>query len=157
MFFVKGVEQSMTRLLTIIALLFAMPALAAGSYSYDADASKLINDAKSLIKKEKYKRAIGKLKKAQREEPSNADIFNYLGFAHRKIGDTENSKIYYEEALSIQPDHKLALEYQGELFLTIGNVKAAQNNLSKLKSLCPQGCEELQELSAAISKYVDAK
>ena len=144
----------MTRILTIIALLIATPAVAAGSYSYDADASALINDAKKLIKKEKYKRAIGKLKKAQREEPSNADIFNYLGFAHRKIGDINNSKIYYEEALSIQPDHKLALEYQGELFLTLGDVEAARDNLSKLESLCPQGCEELEDLSSAISKYV---
>ena len=147
----------MTRILTIIALLFATPAFAAGSYSYDADASALINDAKKLIKKEKYKRAIGKLKKAQREEPSNADIFNYLGFAHRKIGDINNSKIYYEEALSIQPDHKLALEYQGELFLTLGDVEAARDNLSKLESLCPQGCEELEDLSSAITKYVASK
>lgn len=147
----------MTRILTIIALLIATPAVAAGSYSYDADASALINDAKKLIKKEKYKRAIGKLKKAQREEPSNADIFNYLGFAHRKIGDINNSKIYYEEALSIQPDHKLALEYQGELFLTLGDVEAARDNLSKLESLCPQGCEELEDLSSAISKYVASK
>ncbi|NBR51476.1 MAG: hypothetical protein EBT87_06935, partial [Alphaproteobacteria bacterium] len=55
-----------------------------------------------LIKKEKYKRAIGKLEKAKKEEPDNADVFNYLGFAHRKIGDYENSKIFYKEALTIQ-------------------------------------------------------
>ena len=143
----------MPRILTIIALLFAMPALAAGSYSYDADASKLINDAKSLIKKAKYKRAIGKLKKAQREEPSNADIFNYLGFAHRKIGDYENSKIFYKEALAIQPDHKLALEYQGELFLTLHDINSAQSNLRKLEALCPQGCDELKDLGNEVSKY----
>jgi tetratricopeptide (TPR) repeat protein len=143
----------MTRILTIIAFLFATPVWAAGSYSYEPSASKLINDAKKLIKKEKYKRAIGKLEKAQKEEPNNADIFNYLGFAHRKIGDYENSKIFYKEALAIQPDHKLALEYQGELFLTLHDINSAQSNLRKLEALCPQGCDELKDLGNAVSKY----
>ena len=144
----------MTRILTIIALLFATPVFAAGSYSYEPSASKLINDAKKLIKKEKYKRAIEKLKKAKKEEPDNADVFNYLGFAHRKIGDYDNSKIFYEEALAIQPNHKLALEYQGELFLTINDISSSQSNLRKLEALCPQGCDELQDLGTAVSKYI---
>ena len=144
----------MTRILTIIALLFATTVFAAGSYSYEPSASKLINDAKKLIKKEKYKRAIEKLKKAKKEEPDNADVFNYLGFAHRKIGDYDNSKIFYEEALAIQQNHKLALEYQGELFLTLNDISSAQSNLRKLEALCPQGCDELQDLGTAVSKYI---
>ena len=57
----------MARILTIIALLFATPVWAAGSYSYEPSASKLINDAKKLIKKEKYKRAIGKLERQKKQ------------------------------------------------------------------------------------------
>lgn len=144
----------MTRILTIIALLFATPAMAAGSYRYEPSASKLINDAKKLIEKEKYKRAIVKLEKAKKDEADNADIFNYLGFAHRKIGNYEESKIYYQEALSIQPDHKLALEYQGELFLTLNDINSAQSNLMKLEALCPQGCDALADLNKAVSKYI---
>ena len=144
----------MSRIITIIALFFATPAWSAGSYSYEPSASKLTNDAKKLIKKEKYSRAIEKLKKAKMEEPDNADVFNYLGFAHRKIGDYDNSKIFYEKALSIQPGHKLALEYQGELFLTLHDINAAQSNLSKLEALCPQGCDELEDLVIAIRKYI---
>ncbi len=144
----------MTRILTIIALLFATPAMAAGSYRYEPSASKLINDAKKLIEKEKYKRAIVKLEKAKKDEADNADIFNYLGFAHRKIGNYEESKIYYQEALSIQPDHKLALEYQGELYLTLNDINSAQSNLMKLEALCPQGCDALADLNKAVSKYI---
>lgn len=144
----------MTRILTIIALLFATPAMAAGSYRYEPSASKLINDAKKLIEKEKYKRAIVKLEKAKKDEADNADIFNYLGFAHRKIGNYEESKIYYQEALSIQPDHKLALEYQGELYLTLNDIDSAQSNLMKLEALCPQGCDALADLNKAVSKYI---
>ena len=94
------------------------------------------------------------MEKAIKEEPDNADIYNYLGFAHRQIGDYDNSKIYYEEALSIQPDHKLALEYQGELFLKLDDVHSAQSNLVKLRELCPEGCDELTDLDIAISKYL---
>ena len=144
----------MTRILTIIALLFSTPVWAAGSYSYEPSASKLINDAMKLIKKEKYKRAIEKLEKAKKEEPDNADVFNYLGFAHRKIGNYDNSKVFYEEALTIQPDHKLALEYQGELFLTLNDTNSAQSNLIKLRALCPQGCDELQDFETAFFKYL---
>ena len=144
----------MKPLLLATALLFSTQVWAAGSYGYEPSASKLINDAKKLIKNDKHERAIKKLKKAIKEEPDNADIYNYLGFAHRKIGDYYKSKIYYEKALSIQPDHKLALEYQGKLFLKLDDVHSAQSNLVKLRMLCPEGCDELTDLDIAISKYL---
>ena len=147
----------MKPLLLTTALLFSTPAWAAGNYGYEPSASKLINDAKKLIKNDKHERAIKKLKKAIKEEPDNADIYNYLGFAHRKIGDYDNSKIYYKEALSIQPDHKLALEYQGELFLKLDDVESARSNLVKLKILCPEGCDELKDLDTAISKHLSSQ
>ena len=144
----------MKPLLLATALLFSTQVWAAGSYGYEPSASKLINDAKKLIKNDKHERAIKKLKKAIKEEPDNADIYNYLGFAHRKILDYDKSKIYYEKALSIQPDHKLALEYQGKLFLKLDDVHSAQSNLVKLRMLCPEGCDELTDLDIAISKYL---
>ena len=146
----------MTRILIIIAMLFATPAWAAGSYSYEPSASKLINDAKKLIKKEKYKRAINKLEKAMRDEPDNADIYNYLGFAHRKSGNYEESGTHYQKALSLDPNHKLALEYQGELFLTLNDVVSAQSNLAQLANLCPQGCDERDDLAKAIARHQKA-
>lgn len=146
----------MTRILIIIAMLFATPAWAAGSYSYEPSASKLINDAKKLIKKEKYKRAINKLEKAMRDEPDNADIYNYLGFAHRKSGNYEESGTHYQKALSLDPNHKLALEYQGELFLTLNDLVSAQANLAQLANLCPQGCDERDDLAKAIARHQKA-
>lgn len=147
----------MIRLFTICALLFvtlyATPARAAGSYNYQPSASKLVNEAKKLIKKEKYKRAIGKLEKAKRDEPDNADIFNYLGFAHRKMGAYAQSQSYYRQALDLDPGHKLALEYQGELYLTLDDLASAEANLAKLRALCPDGCDALDDLTLAINAY----
>ena len=118
------------RLFALMIVLLAAPALvpaqAAGSYSYEPSAGDLVNQAKKLIKKERYNRAIGKLKDALIDEPDNADIHNYLGFAYRKTGNTDKSGVHYGKALALEPDHKSALEYQGELFLTLGRLADAE-------------------------------
>jgi tetratricopeptide (TPR) repeat protein len=61
----------------------------------------------------------------------------------------------YTEALAIDPDHQGALEYQGELFLKMGDQESAQANLQKLLELCPDGCEALATLETAIEKFKD--
>ena len=62
----------MKPLFLTIALLFLTPTWAAGSYGYEPSASKLVNDAKKLIKKDKYERAIKNLEKANKGEFDNA-------------------------------------------------------------------------------------
>ena len=39
-----------------------------------------------------------------------------------KRNDLKNSAVHYKKALEINPKHLGALEYQGELFLTVGNL-----------------------------------
>lgn len=145
------------RLFALMIMLLAAPALvpahAAGSYSYEPSAGDLVNQAKKLIKKERYNRAIGKLKDALIDEPDNADIHNYLGFAYRKTGNTDKSGVHYGKALALEPDHKSALEYQGELFLTLGRLADAEANMARLQSLCPSGCEEADDLAEAIAAH----
>ena len=121
---------------------------AAGTF-YDFDAE--LKSAKTLIYKENYAQAIEKLKAAVASEPDNADAWNLLGYAERKSGQLNQSAQAYKKALGINPDHKDALEYQGELFLLLGNNAAAEKNLAKLKSLCPTGCEQIEMLMRAIA------
>merc|ERR1711907_826144 len=73
---------------------------------------------------------------------NDADIYNYLGFSYRKMGNLEKAAFYYEKALKISPKHKGALEYQGEMFLTQGNLKLAEANLKKLGKICFLGCKK---------------
>ena len=56
-------------------------------------------------------------------------------------------------ALDLDPDHKGALEYQGELRLEQNNLPAAEANLAKLRRLCPAGCAERDDLERAIQAY----
>ena len=126
---------------------FVFPKPAAGYYDLDEE----LRSADLLIDKEQCKQAIDKLKDAIKSDPDNADAWNLLGYASRKKGDLERSTEAYGNVLRIDPEHKDALEYQDELFLMLGDKAAAQVNLAKLTSLCPDGCEQIEELAKAIA------
>jgi tetratricopeptide (TPR) repeat protein len=110
-----------------------------------------------LVKAEKYEEAIPLLKKVVAKEPKHTDALNYLGYCHRKLGKLDEAKAYYEEALKLDPNHLGALEYQGELFLMLKDLPKAEANLAKLVTLCPQGCEQREDLEDAIAAYKAAK
>ncbi|HEY0123157.1 MAG TPA: tetratricopeptide repeat protein [Rhizobium sp.] len=84
------------------------------------------------------------------EDHQQADVYNLLGFTLRKTGDFKTSLTYYTKALELQPDHKGAREYLGELYVETGNMDKAKEQLATLKQLCPSGCEELEDLQKAI-------
>ena len=86
-------------------------------------------------------------------EPNDADALNLLGYAYRKLERWDDSRRYYERALTVEPAHKGALEYMGELELQTGNPDAARTLLIKLRNACPKGCEELDDLREAFKEY----
>ena len=141
--------KSLVTFLVCIGLLLPGLVLAAGDDGY-SDLSSEISRAAKLIKKEKYKSAIKQLKRAIARDKTDADAWNLLGFASRKSGDFETADEAYRQALAFKPNHKGALEYQGQLFISQGRLDAALENLQKLKSLCPSGCEELSSLQASL-------
>ena len=85
------------------------------------------------------------------EDVQQADVYNLLGFALRKTGDFKTSLTYYTKALELQPDHKGAREYLGELYVETGNMEKAKEQLAALAKLCPGGCEEREDLQKAIN------
>ena len=84
------------------------------------------------------------------EDRQQADVYNLLGFALRKTGDFKTSLTYYVKALELQPDHKAAHEYLGELYIQTGDTAKAKEQLAILTQLCPAGCEEREDLEKAI-------
>jgi tetratricopeptide (TPR) repeat protein len=81
----------------------------------------------------------------------HADIYNLLGFSHRKSGDLAKAAVNYDKALKLDPDHMSALEYQGEMFVMMRDMERARKNLARLVQLCPNGCEERDDLQQAIA------
>jgi len=122
------------------------------STSTESFESKL-EKARKLVDQKKWKSAISELKKLSKTNKSNADVWNLLGFAARNSGDLKNSATYYKKALSIDPKHLGALEYQGELFLKLKQVDKAKKNLELLKNYCGTSCAEYKDLDKDIKSY----
>tara|TARA_B100001250_G_C19528302_1_gene669148 strand:- start:134 stop:679 length:546 start_codon:yes stop_codon:yes gene_type:complete len=103
--------------------------------------------------KNDYESSYELAKKATELYPNNPDAWNYLGFSSRKLGKYDESEKAYTEALSINPKHVGAMEYYGELHLTLKRPEKAKLLLAKLKSLCSFNCKEMKQLEKAIKNY----
>lgn len=134
-------------LAVLSAGLIPMSARAAGDVTYSIDAPDLTS-VRAKIKAQDYKGALADLKTMK----ENADVYNLMGFCLRKSGDYKQAYVYYRKALDLQPGHKGALEYLGELYVETGQLDKARENVALLKRQCPSGCEELEDLEAAIAK-----
>ena len=105
--------------------------------------------ARAMVKAKDFKGALAELRQYE-GRLEHADLYNLLGFAYRKTGDYPRAEVNYAKALRLDPNHLGALEYQGELFIETNRMDQARQNLSRLTTLCPSGCEELDDLKAAI-------
>jgi Flp pilus assembly protein TadD len=85
----------------------------------------------------------------------SADWNNLMGFALRKQTppDLAAAERYYDEALRLDPRHKGALEYSGELYLMKGDLPRAEQRLASLQQVCSTPCEELDDLKKAIARF----
>ena len=134
------------------ALIFAAPVVAApGEDDPYAGGSSAYNAAATMVQIGRYERAAEMFEKVVSDEPKNPDAFNLLAFSYRKSGQYDASAAAYREALRLDPDHQLALSYQGELFLALGDIAAAEANLSRLDKICWLGCKAERDLEAAIA------
>ncbi len=99
----------------------------------------------------RYDAAIRLLQRVLAVDANNADAHNMLGFAHRKRGDLSIARYHYQQALTLAPHHKGALEYYGEWHLQAGDRPGAERLRARLAALCPAGCEELADLDEALA------
>jgi tetratricopeptide (TPR) repeat protein len=121
------------------------------------EADSQFRKAEKAIKAKKYDEAIPLLQAVLKSTPKNADALNELAYSQRNLGRLDEAMTNYNAALAINPEHKGALEYQGELFLMQGNSVAAEANLEKLNQICKRGCAEKAALSAAVERFKNAK
>ena|SRR5262245_22948780 len=114
------------------------PSLAAGRKAVDA---------------KDFTAAVQHLTKAEAETPKDADVQNLLGYSYRHLGEYDKALQHYRVALQIEPRHRGALEYLGELYLKMDQPGEAEKQLSTLSRTCLFGCEEYTDLKKAIEEY----
>jgi len=142
-------------LLTILLSFIVSTSFAAGTDSgSETNYGKDYKSAVKLIKKKKYDNAIEKLMDlvdVSSSDFTKADVLNEIGFAFRKSNDLDNASKYYLLALSEDPNHLGALEYQGEMFVDLGQKDNALANLNKLRDLVGEKNSYYKELNTYIS------
>ena len=86
---------------------------------------------------------------------ASADWYNLMGYSLRKAEtpDLVAAGRHYQEALRIDPAHRGALEYSGELALMLNDLPAAEQTLVRLDKVCTFGCEEYTDLKQALQRY----
>src|SRR5271169_3633180 len=105
--------------------------------------------ARELILAGNYQAGIAAMHALGRDD--HPDVANYIGYANRKMGNYEQSKIWYEAALKADPNHTRTWSYYGMWQVEQGNRLMALDDLRKVKLLCGStDCKEYIELKAVI-------
>ena len=110
-------------------------------------------NARALIEAKDWKGAIAELQGV--DAPNDPDWNNLMGFSHRKAKkpDYAAAERFYDAALRIEPSHRGALSYSGELYLMQDNLAKAEQRLTTLKLVCNNACLEQDRLAQAIARY----
>ena len=146
----------MKKAMAMIGLLctcLALPAYPDGGGSSGTPRSSDYKKAVKAIKKEDFSSAVTLLEEVVEKEPENADAWNQMGYSLRNLQQFDEAFAAYEKALEIEPKHKGALEYLGELFLMTDQPDLAKAQLEKLDDACFLSCKELKMLRKSIAAY----
>ncbi len=133
-----------------VALALLLGVLDSPALAVDTSEAPDLTSARAKIKARDFKGALEELI-PMLQLTQHADVHNLIGFSLRKTGDYAQALTFYRKALELDPEHKGALEYLGELYVETGQLDKAREHVALLRKLCPAGCEELADLERAIA------
>lgn len=138
-----------------VALALVLTGLAPPLLAVDTAANPTAPDLAAVranIKSKDWPAAIADLNAMIDQGVQQADVYSLLGFSLRKSDGPAKAYTFYRKALEFEPNHKGALEYLGELYVESGELAKAREHVRRLSELCPAGCEELDDLKAALAQ-----
>ena len=105
------------------------------------------------FKAKRFDAAVEVLKVAN--APTSADWNNLMGYSLRSktSPDYAAAETHYRKALEIDPKHRGALEYYGELLLIRGDLAGAEGLLKRLDKACFFGCRQYSDLKESVAAY----
>ena len=106
-----------------------------------------------MVNDGKFDKAVNELEAMLKKNGNDADVLSLLGYSYRKQQQYDKAQEYYGRALKIDPEHKAANEYLGQLYLEIGQLDKAKERLAVLDEACFFTCSEYTTLKTAIDKY----
>jgi len=150
----RSFEMLQRRLLALAAATLWVGAAPAGlAADVPAAGPDPLAAARNFVKAQQYPAAIDELKRIG--DYGSADWNNLMGFAHRKSTppDLAAAERYYNDALRVDPKHRGALEYSGELYLMKGDLARAEERLKRLDQVCFMPCAEYSDLKKSVERY----
>jgi Flp pilus assembly protein TadD len=136
----------------VLALCMAIT-LVSAARAVDSEPNTIAPDlthVRANIRTKDFKTALSQLNDMIDKGYQHADVYNLLGFSLRKTGNYGKALTFYKKALDFDANHKGAHEYLGELYVETGKLPKAREHLAILERLCPNGCEEREDLAKAI-------
>jgi tetratricopeptide (TPR) repeat protein len=109
-----------------------------------------LTSVRTKIKAADYQGALAELK-VLADTSQHADVYSLMGFSLRNMGDYPTALTFYKKALDFNADHRGAREYLGELYVDMGDLPKAREQLAVLTKLCPLGCEEREDLEKVLA------
>lgn len=103
----------------------------------------------AVYKRQDYAAGIATLRTLGQDH--HPDVANLIGFASRKLGRTEDAKVWYEKALAADPNHSRTWQYYGLWHLERGDRAKAEQHLERIALICGQGCEDYTSLRDALN------
>jgi Flp pilus assembly protein TadD len=102
-----------------------------------------------IYRQQNYADAITALRALQRDD--NPDVANLIGFASRKLGRTEDARVWYEKALASDPRHTRTWQYYGMWHLERGDRAKAEEHLKAIEAICGTACDDYASLKLALA------
>jgi len=137
-------------LVSAIAFTSLEPSLALAVDTMTSKDAPDLTSVRANIKAKNFQAALAELKTLA-DTNQHADVYSLMGFSLRKTGDYPTALTFYKKALDFDVNHKGAREYLGELYVETGDLPKAREQLAVLEKLCPQGCEEREDLKKALA------
>ena len=137
-------------LVSAIALTSLEPSLALAVDTMTSKDAPDLTSVRANIKAKNFQAALAELKTLA-DTNQHADVYSLMGFSLRKTGDYPTALTFYKKALDFDANHKGAREYLGELYVETRDLAKAREQLAVLEKLCPQGCEEREDLEKALA------
>ena len=101
-----------------------------------------------IYKQQDYTGGIAALKALGHDD--HPDVANLIGFSSRKLGRSDDARVWYEKALAADPKHTRTWQYYGMWHLEQGNRLKAEDHLERIRLICGQGCDDYTSLKNAL-------
>ena len=132
-----------------------------GTQVWDEKTSKCVNPQESQLDSDTLYGAVRELAYAGRyvdaqnvlrvmADQNDDRVLTYWGFTHRKLGNSELARSYYERAIADNPDNLLARSYMGQGFIADGNIDGALAQWREIKQRGGEGTWAEASLRTAI-------